>query len=210
MGRKCPVAQPQCTVTASTSTSSGCPCLRRFVCANLISLHNKRGSDFYFYFIQTASWRIQSQKKSCATGIIARTSADIIVLRGWTNRPREVTSIPRTSPIRRTCSSDLTRPFIAPPVPWQAYAKLHGTYESINGGSVGEALVDLTGGCCEKISFTSGKQLMDVRPFLVKPAADNRRLSSLVRMRLSLHESNCTILSALTPFVIHRQSEADD
>ncbi|CAM9797164.1 unnamed protein product [Pylaiella littoralis] len=36
----------------------------------------------------------------------------------------------------------------------KAYAKLHGTYESINGGSVGEALVDLTGGCCEKISFT--------------------------------------------------------
>lgn len=45
-------------------------------------------------------------------------------------------------------------------VPLQAYAKLHGTYESINGGSVGEALVDLTGGCCEKISFASGKELM--------------------------------------------------
>lgn len=41
----------------------------------------------------------------------------------------------------------------------QAYAKLHGTYESINGGSVGEALVDLTGGCCEKISFTSGEHV---------------------------------------------------
>eukprot|EP00903_Cladosiphon_okamuranus_P016865 g15549.t2 len=39
----------------------------------------------------------------------------------------------------------------------KAYAKLHGTYESINGGSVGEALVDLTGGCCEKISFKSDK-----------------------------------------------------
>lgn len=48
-------------------------------------------------------------------------------------------------------------------MPWQAYAKLHGTYESINGGSVGEALVDLTGGCCEKISFTSGKWLMGGR-----------------------------------------------
>lgn len=50
---------------------------------------------------------------------------------------------------------------LSPLVPLQAYAKLHGTYESINGGSVGEALVDLTGGCCEKISFTSGKELMD-------------------------------------------------
>ncbi|CAM9184574.1 unnamed protein product [Hapterophycus canaliculatus] len=39
----------------------------------------------------------------------------------------------------------------------KAYAKLHGTYESINGGSVGEALVDLTGGCCENMSFTSEK-----------------------------------------------------
>ncbi|CAM9419557.1 unnamed protein product, partial [Sphacelaria rigidula] len=37
----------------------------------------------------------------------------------------------------------------------KAYAKLHGTYESLNGGTVGEALVDLTGGCCEQISLTS-------------------------------------------------------
>lgn len=39
----------------------------------------------------------------------------------------------------------------------QAYAKLHGTYESINGGSVGEALVDLTGGSCEKILLANGE-----------------------------------------------------
>ena len=43
----------------------------------------------------------------------------------------------------------------------QAYAKLHGTYESINGGSVGEALVDLTGGSCQKILFASGDWLLD-------------------------------------------------
>eukprot|EP00753_Platysulcus_tardus_P008548 PLAT16095.1.p1 GENE.PLAT16095.1~~PLAT16095.1.p1 ORF type:complete len:894 (-),score=525.29 PLAT16095.1:252-2933(-) len=36
----------------------------------------------------------------------------------------------------------------------KAYAKLHGTYEALNGGSVAEALVDLTGGASEKIVLT--------------------------------------------------------
>ncbi len=39
----------------------------------------------------------------------------------------------------------------------KAYAKLHGTYESIAKGSIAEALVDLTGGSCDKINLKSEK-----------------------------------------------------
>ncbi len=35
----------------------------------------------------------------------------------------------------------------------KAYAKLHGNYEAMNGGSMAEALVDLTGGASEKYNL---------------------------------------------------------
>ena len=35
----------------------------------------------------------------------------------------------------------------------KAYAKLHGSYEMLHGGSMAEALVDLTGGCSEKYNL---------------------------------------------------------
>lgn len=35
----------------------------------------------------------------------------------------------------------------------KAYAKLHGCYEAMNGGSMAEALVDLTGGASEKYNL---------------------------------------------------------
>ena len=37
----------------------------------------------------------------------------------------------------------------------KAYAKLHGTYEMLNGGQMNEALVDLTGGVSEKFHLRS-------------------------------------------------------
>jgi hypothetical protein len=39
----------------------------------------------------------------------------------------------------------------------KAYAKLHGNYEIINGGSMSEALVDLTGGCSEKYDLRASE-----------------------------------------------------
>ena len=39
------------------------------------------------------------------------------------------------------------------PLMEKAYAKLHGNYQAINGGSMAEALVDITGGCSEKFDL---------------------------------------------------------
>jgi calpain, invertebrate len=35
----------------------------------------------------------------------------------------------------------------------KAFAKLHGTFEDLNGGSMAESLVDLTGGASEKYNL---------------------------------------------------------
>jgi hypothetical protein len=39
------------------------------------------------------------------------------------------------------------------PLMEKAYAKLHGGFEALNGGSMAEALVDLTGGVSEKYNL---------------------------------------------------------
>lgn len=102
-------------------------------------------------------------------------------------------------------ASDLAFSPIAPPVPRQAYAKLHGTYESINGGSVGEALVDLTGGCCENISFTSGKYLNGSADLVSTSATENDFFVIGGTHAISVpFVGNFMILLALTLFVIHR------
>ena len=48
--------------------------------------------------------------------------------------------------------SELYMPFLL-----KAYAKLHGCYEAVHKGSIAEALVDLTGGSCDKIALHSEK-----------------------------------------------------
>lgn len=43
------------------------------------------------------------------------------------------------------------------PLMEKAYAKLHGHYEVINGGSMAESLVDLTAGCSEKFDLRAAE-----------------------------------------------------
>jgi hypothetical protein len=61
---------------------------------------------------------------------------------------------PYATPIYGHCrdNNEIWLPFLE-----KAYAKLHGTYEHLNGGSVAEALVDLTGGSSEKMLLTDPK-----------------------------------------------------
>ena len=58
------------------------------------------------------------------------------------------------SPVYSRCADDRE---LYLPLLEKAYAKLHGTYESLNRGSIAEALVDLTGGSCDKINLTTMK-----------------------------------------------------
>ncbi|GMI46565.1 hypothetical protein TrCOL_g11080 [Triparma columacea] len=58
------------------------------------------------------------------------------------------------SPVYSRCA-DVRELYL--PLLEKAYAKFHGTYESLNRGSIAEALVDLTGGSCDKINLSSMK-----------------------------------------------------
>ena len=48
----------------------------------------------------------------------------------------------------------------------KAYAKLHKSYEILNGGSATEALVDLTGMVVEKYDLNSSEIIIGVWPIL--------------------------------------------
>lgn len=66
------------------------------------------------------------------------------------------------------CSEKTSKPLFAhckdPNELWvplleKAYAKLHGSYEALDGGSVTAALVDLTGGLAETLDLTEDDEV---------------------------------------------------
>ena len=53
----------------------------------------------------------------------------------------------------------------------KAYAKLHGSYEALNGGATMEAMVDFTGGCTEVYSIKDEICSQDLMTIILKAYA---------------------------------------
>ena len=74
----------------------------------------------------------------------------------------------------------------------KAYAKLHGSYEALKGGSTCEAMVDFTGGCSEVFEL-KGKQPEDLFTVMLKGKQRRSLTGCSIKPDPNIHEAKTEI-----------------
>lgn len=88
----------------------------------------------------------------------------------------------------------------------KAYAKLHGSFEALDGGSVTAALVDLTGGIAETLDLTQDDEVHDLYDGTLCAPAPRQRNSRPARKstRLAAPEHESSLLAPACAVSFHR------